>query len=75
MSEKFEQLMGASLSRNTWSSLKSVMEVVKFTAAEFKVDLDLPWGEDKLMTFLVASACRKLKAATCKTYIYRVSSV
>ena len=75
MSEKFDQLMGASLSRNTWSSLKSVMEVVKFTAAEFKVDLDLPWGEDKLMTFLVASACRKLKAATCKSYIHRVSSV
>ena len=63
------------MSRNTWSSLKSVVSVVKQTAAEFDVDLDLPWGESKLMTFLVASSCRKLKAATCKSYIHRMSSV
>ena len=75
LSEKFDQLMAASLSRNTWSSLKSVVSVVKQTAAEFEVDLDLPWGESKLMTFLVASSCRKLKSATCKSYIHRMSSV
>ena len=69
LSEKFDQLMAASLSRNTWSSLKSVVSVVKQTAAEFDVDLDLPWGESKLMTFLVASSCRKLKSATCNLQI------
>ena len=65
LSEKFDQLMAASLSRNMWSALKSVVEVVKLTASEFNIDLNLPWGEAKPMTFLVASACRKLKASTC----------
>ena len=68
-------LLGSSLSEDSWRQLESVRRRLKAVANKHNVDMSLPMTEHSVANFVAALAAEGLRAASIATYLGRLTTI